>query len=394
MGEGKYPAWHLATTNDPHIVDDTIWIAEDSVRFWVECMCENGWSPEPGVTPTDRIATASIFTKDGDSFRPAERAIRGRGVKVTEAKDGVQVGLAIGERTSSDNSSFIDWTVAVIKVRRLDITPAASTQPADTPFTLTANISRALPPGATWEWELGDGRTLTTGTKTLEVQYPTPESGEPTTYTVKVRIKSAEKSWASGNTTVTIEAGAVAAWRITSITDADSLFDDGFPPEGVFEELLTHPGSAIITIDSVGNGTELRIRVRRSGMWTDSNCCPVPAYNPALEKLQTLGTNPPTIKSFGPYFGAWTQGDWTQSSTDLSSGTMAARWAHSTHTYKIKDAGTQLGPEVGILFSGTRAGRTLTGTITLTAFYWDTDTGEIDSPPTLYHFPFSAVRMR
>lgn len=394
VGEGRYPAWHFASSLDPNFKDDTIWVAEDSVRFWVECKCEFGWTPGPGVTSTDPIATVVFYVKEGDTFASREHAIRGNGVRVTEDKDGTTIGLAIGEGSLDDGNSFIDWTTAVVKVRRLTVTPDASTKPADTPFTLTADISRALPNGATWEWELGDGRTVTSSTKTLDVEYPPPASGIPTTYTVKARIKSDGKTWASGKTTVKIEVGAVAAWRITSISDADSLFDDGLPPEGVVPDLLTRPGSAIITIDTVGDTTELRIRVRRTGTWADTVCCPIPVYNPSLEKLQTLGTNPPTLKSFGPYFAAWNQNGWSQSTSDLNTGTIAGRWAHGTHTYKIKDAGSQLGPEVGILFTGTRAGKTLSGTITLTAFYWDTDTGEIDSPPTLYRFPFTAVRMR
>lgn len=356
VGEGKYPSWYLASSDEPHIADDTIWVAEDTVRFWAECACEEGWEPENGIKPTARMATAGIYLKEGATFTSWEKAIRGKGLVAKETHDGKQVGFAIGERYDGTRSSFIDWTVAVIKVRRLTVTPAASTQSADTKFTITADISRALPSGATWEFELGDGRTLTSNSKEIQVEYPPASSGDQATYTIKARIKKDGKAWASGKTTVTIESKPEPFWKLTKFEDLDNLVDPPGTDEGqggpLFDFLWgaeSVPNSALVVI----TGNSLSMRVKRAGVWTA--CCPPP---------------------FGSDDYVWSWPTWSQSSTDLKSGTVTGLQTEGPSEFR---------------FEATRNGKLMTGTLTLKVSKVDSE-GKPDV--STYRMKFEAERMR
>lgn len=396
VGAGKYPTWYLATKDTPRITGDTIWIAEDSVRFWVECTCTDGFSPGPGVTPTAKIASANIYLKQGETWQSLEKAVRGNGLKVEKDRDGVVIGLAIGERYASGGGSFFDWGQAVIKVRELTITPDSSTQEADTLFTLTANSTRAVPSGATWEWELGDGRTVTSNTKSTEIKYPISTSGQDSTYIVKVRVKKDGKVWASGKTTVTIKTSTVAAWRITSLVDQDDFFDvdqneGGGTDAEKLKQVIANPARGLIAVTGTAI-KELAFYSKQSGVWSSAQCCPPPITG-ADGKI-VLGVTPPTTNDFGPFFSAWLTHSWSQSTNDLSTGTMTGQFTVGRYNFPIYQGGLQAGPEYGVRITATRNGLTMTGVMTFTSPFASKDgtlhEGDLDD----FRFPFTAVRLK
>ncbi len=289
-----------------------------------------------------------------------------------------------------------DTATVVITERELTVTPKDARVEPDTLITFTATTDLPLPPAPSWEWDLGDGRTRTTTVNTLEITYP-PDRDEEVTYTVMVRLKTADKVWAAGRTDVTVVPGAAPHWRITSIQDQDELFDElegSDPIVSLFKRLLAVPTAGLISIAPVvDDSTELRLRVLRAAVWDPAACCPPPSA-PAAEWQQLLGVTPTVTYSFGPFFSGWGSSTWSQSTTDLDAGTVTGQFIPGTASYRIKDAGTQVGPAGAIRINATRSGTTMTGQITITIWWNNENTGEVERPGETSRFPFTAVRMR
>jgi hypothetical protein len=285
---------------------------------------------------------------------------------------------------------FVTTTYRRLKLRA-PITSLALTN--DTTITITVTPSETPPIGTRYRWVLKtdnsrDSIETTVPTHTRDLEAST--NG----WLIFSALEGEFKRPIARDSIEITAAEPVPVWRITSISDADSLFDEEFRPFTVFGPLLVRPTSGIILTETVGGRTALRLRAKRTGTWADAECCPIAPYNSALEQLLTLGTTPATTNSYGPYFGAFAQSVWSQSTTNLDAGTMTGRSSEGTNSYRIKDQGTQTGPDVGIQITATRSGRTMTGVITLTGWYVDETSGEVDTPPSLYRFPFTATRIR
>src|SRR5690606_15293307 len=80
--------------------------------------------------------------------------------------------------------------------------------------------------------------------------------------------------------------------------------------------------------------TWLEIRVRKVGIWSDDDCCPLP--DATNEFLQPLGSDPPVPQNVGPFFAAWSPDFWTQSTEDLDAGEMSAQQALGHMTYQTR----------------------------------------------------------
>ena len=101
-------------------------------------------------------------------------------------------------------------------------------------------------------------------------------------------------------------------------------------------------------------GNQLTMRVKRAGVWV--NCCPPP---------------------FGGDDHVLVWPTWSQSTTDLSRGTVTGVWTDGPSFFN---------------FNATRNGKTMTGTMTLIISDPDDVTGEIDI--STFRFTFTAERMR
>lgn len=155
------------------------------------------------------------------------------------------------------------------------------------------------------------------------------------------------------------------------------------------------PGSGLIAIDELGAGSStLRLRVLPTATWSAANCCPPAATLPG-EVRQTLGVMPQEASGVGPYFAGWETSRWSQTTEDLGSGTLTGQYIMATGPYDIEDIGTQIGPRGGIRITATRNGKVMTGTIRITIWWVDGETGQLRQGGSEdFVFPFTAERIR
>lgn len=216
---------------------------------------------------------------------------------------------------------------------------------------------------------------------------------DPIGVTIRVELRDARGVLARSSLTI-----GVAAWRITSISDQDQLIGGDITGSGPIHDLVEHllaaPTSGMISVDETDAGSELRLRVRRSGAWSGDDCCPVPPYNPASEMMTVLGVDPEVPQSVGPYFAGWNRDFWTETSENLGDGTMTGQYLNGTMSYTIEDVGTQIGPRGGTRIEAHRVGSSMTGTIEFTIWFIDDESHEVTEPPDRFRFPFTATRIR
>ena len=146
-------------------------------------------------------------------------------------------------------------------------------------------------------------------------------------------------------------------WKLTAFVDVDDLVDPPGQDEGqsgAFFDMLwgaeSVPASALIVI----SGNQLSMRVKRAGVWT--NCCP------------------PT---FGGDDHVWLWPTWSQSTTNLASGTVTGVRTEGQSSFRV---------------DATRNGKIMTGTMTLTVDQGVDSQGRPDI--STYRFTFTAERMR
>jgi hypothetical protein len=97
----------------------------------------------------------------------------------------------------------------------------------------------------------------------------------------------------------------------------------------------------------------------------------------------------------GPFFAGWERDFWSETTTDLLSGSMSAKQAQGHTVYRVENRGNQRGPTGGVQFEGVRAGNRLTGTISIVVWFMDEDTGEVyDEPPEVFRFGYEATLFR
>jgi hypothetical protein len=400
-GNKYMPAWSFHSTLERN-VKDTIFIAEDSVRIWFECpTCQEGYAPGPGITPQGKVIQGTFYERKSGAWSNLGVAVKGGGTKVAVDDDGRYFGFAVVAPVGNNRVGYLDWTEYAVKVRKLTITPDKPTTKPNENVTLTATSNSKTPSGAiTYEWDLGDGRKQTTQTNTVTFQYPVQSEPGEKKFEVKVRQKSGNDVYATGKNEVTVQ-GPQPYWRITSIADQDELFSDEdiTPPNDdngrALQRVLAAPGSGLITIEDAGGGKqELRLRVLRNSLWDPQVCCPPPS-NAAAEWRAILGVTPRIDYAMGPRFAGWNFSSWSQSTTDLTTGTITGQHVLELISYKVKDAGNQTGPAGVFRISGTRNGNTMTGIITVHIWWVDTETGTLyPDAEEAYRMPFTAVRMK
>ena len=405
-GHAWFPAWSVNSKDDRDI-KDTIFVADDSMRVWIECPnCEFGLTPQSAITPQGKLGGAMLVEKTDEGWKKLplnESFVRDEGYKLTTDDDERLFGIvALEPGKEFDTFGYLDWREIAVAVRKLDVTPKDTKVEPNEEFTLTANFDRPMPPNPSYEWEMGDGRKITTQTNTITTSYPEPGNGQSTTYEVKVRLKSGEKKHAFGKVNVELEVEKSPYWRLTSFVDIKGFFEDEqiegpTETEAPFVRLLSVPGAGAITVETNAQGqTQLRIRVLRSTVWSDEQCCPMPEYNPTTEFPPiVLGIRPQVNYSFGPFFAGWGSSYLTE--TTLSNGELkyTGQFILGTHTYAIKDAGSQLGPAGAFRAELTTSlGDLMSGAMSIAIWWMDDKTGEVENPVEFFPFTFSGVRMK
>ncbi|MGE0439081.1 MAG: hypothetical protein AB7S39_01235 [Gemmatimonadales bacterium] len=292
---------------------------------------------------------------------------------------------------------WLDWQTVSYRRIGLHPAPAALTFSKDTTATFTLAPSQPLPAGATFSWVLRtdagrDSVATTTPTHTRDLT-----AGQTGKLLITAYEKDTHRPIARDSMTIEFE-GGFPYWRITSIVDEDELLDPGeaVPFQVLLARLLAVPQSGLIAVDDEGGGKKvLRLRVLPAGTWDPTECCPPPAAPGELR--QSLGEQPTVTYQVGPFFAGFGTTEWSQSTSDLGAGTLFGQYvAGGTESRKIKDAGVQVGPVDFIRISATRNGSTMTGTMTVFAWFQDEETGEVDPEfePTSYVLRFTAVRLK
>lgn len=288
-------------------------------------------------------------------------------------------------------------TASAIRVVKapFDVTPTdAKLSELFTRIPFTASVPEPPSGGYGIEWDWGDGHFLFQQNSTTA----TIEFVEVKDYKVIATLVALPGQQVLGVDTVEVLVDQAKQWRLLSVTDADGMFDDpdvdipgSSPMVQQLQRMLAAPSSTLLSVDySSVNTNELLLKTLMNQVWSQDACCPPPA--PETPRLLILGRDPTESYALGPYFADWGSSFWSQSSTDLGTGTMMSQHIFGTHVYNIDDQ-NQVGPAGGVRMVASRLGKSMSGTIAIFIWFVDTD-GDLIGPPDVYHFPFTAGRVR
>jgi hypothetical protein len=256
---------------------------------------------------------------------------------------------------------------------------------------LSASVGPPPAEGYRIVWDWGDGsETVVENLEEATHTYPSSDD-----FTVTATLLAADGDRLA-RTTARVWGGRQRAWNIVDFVDVDGLLDEvdpgELPPEfAAFPLLLEFARRGVLIVSPhPQGGTELRLRARRGEIWPRGTQR-VP-HEHLGEEMLILGTDPPLPHLVGPFFAGWDRDYWTESTSDLFSGTMEAQRAMGHTTYTIENHGSQRGPTGGVRFEAQRSGNRMVGTITLVIWWMDLDTGELyDEPPEAFRFSFEAA---
>ena len=238
VGDQKFPTTTVASRESAN-VGDTLFVPDDTTRFWVECkanvICTTGYPVTGNFTPTQIVAGGNIYRRKAggvtwDSVGTGT-AIYGAGLRVDSTNNGLTVGLAAFADAGGGLAQWIDWKQFTIVVKRMTVAIAPVTPAGGYDFTVTATYARPTPANARWEWQMGDGRTLTTTTRTLTTSYPATSIGRA--YDIKVSMKVGTTLEATGRVRTTV-VEPVFAWEMRTATVTASAL----PPGGIGNQRL------------------------------------------------------------------------------------------------------------------------------------------------------------
>lgn len=378
----------------------------DELQHWWQCTtCEERLPrPEPLPVTASHVLrtqfgkfengqfgglTASAFSSmrfsSNDMFKGTATSLKVGSVILHPLAASSELGVALG---------WLDYITTTY--RKLTLTPSARTIAfsKDTSITVTVAASETPPAGTRYRWHL----KTETGQDSAETSVPSHTrslKADASGWLIVTALEGEHKRPIARDSVEMKVESAVAAWRLTSLVDADSIFDEDFPPTDVWADLVPRVGSGLLIVEAAGADTVLRLRVKRSGVWTAADCCPVAAFNPALERELVLGMRPARPNAFGGYFSRWAQTVWSQSSPDLNSGAFTGTSTFgATQSWTFESGGSQNGPGNGLQFSASRNGLQLSGVITVAGWPLDFDTREIDDSPEFFRLLITGTRLR
>ncbi len=280
---------------------------------------------------------------------------------------------------------------------RFAVSPDTARISADsTTVSFEADVPSPPSDGFLIRWDWGDG-TTTENLGLTSAMHTYAESGE---YTVVATMLSADGQRTLAVDTLTVEDETSPHWRLTNIVDADELGSAASVPVTVLlADAVANPSSAMIGIDLIPFGPRaLQMRVLAGGTWTTENCCDPLVPLLLGETRQRLGVQPTLTLGVGDFFTGFSESRWSQSTPDLSMGTISGQQTLGVFIYNVRDAGSQTGPQIVLRTEATRSGKTMTGTITL--IFWPIgdvlpgETLQYVEEPDFYRFPFTAERIR
>jgi hypothetical protein len=378
----------------------------DELQHWWECAS----CPERVPTPAQLPATASHVQRTqfgkytggtlgpltGNTFSSMTFDAADLLAGSTEQK----VGSVIWHPLASDTElgigvGWLDWITTTYRKLELEPSVAKITFSKDTTITLALTPSEAPPTGTRYRWLLRtatsqDSVETNTATHTRDLEADTEG------WLVFSAIQGEHERPIARDSIEITGAESTPHWRLLTLANPDDIFEDLEGSGDQFELLqrvIQSAATGLISIEQNGGVQELRLRVKRSGVWTAENF-PVPAHNIANEWLLPLGVKPTASHPVGPFFAGWGTSFWTQTVESLDAGTITGQYVTETMTYAIKDAGNQTGPAGGFRFTATRNGKLMTGELVLYMWWIDDESGEVEEAPDVYHFPFTAGRIR
>lgn len=274
------------------------------------------------------------------------------------------------------------------------------------PVSFLADDNGTAPDDAIYDWDFGDGtpKVRVAGSPQIQHTFQVAPGGDPcqeAEYTVELELSNN----ATGTPIPVAKAQGIArikgpcpTWLLTSISDPSDEFGDEFDHfdatviSPMFRKILVTPGAGLLTLSQQpGQPAGLALVVRRTGAWVVDSCCALP---PAVATdALLLGPAVTTPNNVGPYFAGWESNFLTQSTPDLTMGTMQSQRAFGTVVYTIPNAGSQIGPSGGVRVTGTRNGDVMAGAITFYLWFLDDLTGEV-SQAIPFAFPFTARLVR
>ncbi len=289
----------------------------------------------------------------------------------------------------------------------IDVVSAPFSVTPDTVFistasTVTFQADVPSPPadGFRIRWDWGDGTTSENPDSTGATHRYDP----PGDYWVTVELLSADGSRVLAIDYVRVKQ-VTPNWRLTNISNADELGSAASVPITVLlADAVANPSSAMISVENgLFFSRNVLLRVLDGGYWDIINCCisiePFPN-----ETGEVLGVVPTLTESFGPFFNGFESSWWSESTSDLNSGTMEGQYIVGFFDYWVWNpvgegkAEAQRGPKYVMRFNATRNGTEMTGTITV--IFWPIGdllplhTVQLVDYPESYAFPFTATRIR
>lgn len=392
--------------------EDNVFVGDPLLHYWECPACPDYGVDVPGTPATANKPQAFQMRKivGGAMASLPERQARGAtswsADSVESDKDPTRTGHHILLPQFVDQkgllAGWLDWRTVSYRKVSLRPSPASVTISKDTTITVTLGPSQPLPAGTTYSWILrtDTGRdSVTTTTPTHVRNLKGDEKGK---LLIIAHEKDTKRALARDSITIDLPV-AEPFWRIVTISDSDQLLDPEeltgeSPLYTMIERIFAVPASGLIALENEAGGKSVvRLRVLTAATWTTMNCCP-PTLTPLPGELrQTIGEMPATTYSVGPFFSAYNITQWSQSTTNLAAGTLTGSYIDGgLQSRKIKDLGTQLGPRDYIRIEATRNGTSMSGTISIVAWFQDEDTDEVDprSEPTTFRLPFTAVRIR
>jgi hypothetical protein len=289
----------------------------------------------------------------------------------------------------------ISATMLRVQYAKFAITPSEVALDQDeVEVQFAASVEHPPSSGYRIEWDWGDQTVAQVENRdSASHTYTFPDD-----YTVTATLFAANGDRLASST-ARVVAGPARAWQITDFVDLDGLLDE-FGPGELPSELAALPllrelprRGAIIVSPRAGGGTELRLRARRGTIWPRDTRHP--GHTLGDEVMLVLGRALAVPHLVGPFFAGWERDFWSETTTDLLSGSMSAKQAQGHTVYRVENRGNQRGPTGGVQFEGVRAGNRLTGTISIVVWFMDEDTGEVyDEPPEVFRFGYEATLFR
>ncbi len=245
-----------------------------------------------------------------------------------------------------------------------------------------------------WDWGDGNFSLEAPGEETASHLY-----GAAGSFKVAATLYSGDLKARLAFDTVVVASEVVPYWRITTFADQDDLLSLAQSADlaTLLHRIVDAPQAGLIAIeDESGGGTALRLRVLQTGTWSLTNCCPPSARLLPGEIQSFLGKMPEERFSVGSFFAGYDSNRWAQSTADLGSGTLTGQYLDGgLRSYSFADGSSQVGPRGVLRITATRNGTAMAGMITLTGWFVDSDTDEIDeSGPGVFRLPFTAVRLK